>query len=122
MTTYREAAATGFNLLAKQYLTTEQIFYNDFWFAGNTLHTCLNYLVAAKEADGNGILQHGHDLYRSLTSGREWWHDDYGWWGNAFAVAIENRAALGHGGTQHDPLFRDLLTAAHDCFEKLRSS
>jgi hypothetical protein len=122
MTTYREAAATGFDLLATQYLTTEPIFYNDFWFAGNTLHTCLNYLIAAKEADGKAILQHAHELYHDLTDGREWWHDDYGWWGNAFAVAIENREALGYGGTQHDPLFRALLVDAHDCFEKLRSS
>ena len=56
MTTYREAAASGFVLLAQQYQKSETLFDGNFWFGGNTLHTCLHYMLETKQTDSKGIL------------------------------------------------------------------
>jgi len=61
MTTYKEAASAGFNVLACQY--SNQDFRDNFWFGGNTLHTCLNYLIKARETDFAGVLITGYKVY-----------------------------------------------------------
>jgi len=121
MTTYKEAASTGFNLLAQQYVTPK-IFDGNFWFGGNTLHTCLTYLIAAKETDTKLILKSAYGIYQGMSSGTDWWRDDYGWWGNAFILAINHRNELGYQGAGNDQLFNSLSGAAQYCWGKLKSN
>ncbi len=117
MTTYKEAVKSGYDLLVQQYQQAQkdESFNGDFWFAGNTLHTCLNYLVAANQEDSNGgILSIGCSIYKELHKGC-WWRDDYSWWGNAFVFAINNRQVLGYD----DPTVQSLLEDAKYCFNQL---
>jgi hypothetical protein len=68
MTTYKEAAANGYALLAQRYKADVSTFEGNIWFAGNTLHACLNYLLAANETtDSQGILPAGCKIYASLV-------------------------------------------------------
>ena len=119
MTTYREAAATGFALLAQQYQKSEALFDGNFWFGGNTLHTCLNYLLETKQTDNKKILETGQKFYTRLVNASDWWRDDYAWWGNAFVLAIKNRNELGYGALSYNGLFDDLKSYARDCCYKL---
>jgi hypothetical protein len=120
--TFRTAAAQGYALLSQQYTTTD--FSGNFWFAGNTLHTCLDYLINAGLADtANGkILEAGYELYTQLVNEQAWWSDDYGWWGDTFVLAISQRNALGYGSSGYNSLFNALFTAADYCWQQLRNS
>ena len=119
MNTFNSAAQSGFTLLVQQYKTAN-IFSGNFWFAGNALHVCLNYLDAAGEKDTVGILPFALNLFNQLSPpGSTWWKDDYGWWGNAFVTAINNRSQLGYAGPSNDKLFNDILTAAQSCWQQL---
>src|SRR6185436_4766646 len=121
MATYKEAASIGFTVLDKQYRTSE-IFNGNFWFGGNTLHTCLNYLLAAPQKDSTRILEWAYNNVYQVLDGPDWWRDDYSWWGNAFTLAINNRTALGYQASNNDQLFSDLLSAAQYCWGKLESN
>ncbi len=121
-TTYRSAAKAGFDVLSAQY-KTPHIFDGNFWFGGTTLHTCLNYLVAAKETDrSTQILPAAFDVYHDLSTNPGWWKDDYGWWGVAFSFALENRGALGYGSHSYDELFNELLAGARSCWDQIESN
>lgn len=120
--TYRSAAQAGFDVLTTQY-KTPHVFDGNFWFGGTTLHTCLNFLVAANETDVNAqILPAAHAVYRDLSNNPGWWKDDYGWWGIAFTFAVEHRRALGYSGDAHDAMFHDLLAAAESCWAQTASN
>jgi hypothetical protein len=58
---FRTAAASGFERLYFLYTSTDFLTENAFWFAGNSLHTCLSYLIVSGEADhpGRDVLQTG---------------------------------------------------------------
>ncbi len=120
--TYGLAAAAGFEVLVQQY-KTPHIFDGNFWFGGTTLHTCLDYLVAAGETDQTSqVLPAAMGTYQSLSGNPGWWKDDYGWWGVAFSFAIGHRRQLGYESHRHDEFFRDLLAAAHSCWQQMRSN
>jgi hypothetical protein len=119
----KTAAQQGFTLLSSQYQTTD--FTNNFWFAGNTFHTLLDYMIAAGVDDTKQkppLLPVAWGLYQTLLDQSDWWRDDYGWWGDAFVLAINNRRALGYGGSNYDPLFRGFLTAADNCWTKMQEN
>jgi hypothetical protein len=126
MDTFTTAAKAGFSLLVPQY-KTQNIFTGNFWFAGNTLHVCLNYLVAAGEKDTGEkdspqILPFGFKLFNTLKTQQDWWKDDYGWWGNAFVKAIDSRRQLGYANPSYDQFFKDILAAAQSCWQQLLSN
>src|SRR5690242_15948352 len=89
MDTYRTAASKGIAVLVDQY-KTPGIFDGNFWFGGNALHAYLDYLFRAGETDTNQILPTANKIYQSMSNNPGWWRDDYGWWGIAFVVAINN--------------------------------
>jgi hypothetical protein len=123
METYKTAASQGFTKLVEQYTTKEPIFEKNIWFAGNTLHTCLGYLNLAHETDIKyQILPTAFGIYQYLKDKADWWRDDYAWWGNAFAVAINNRNGLGYGDPKFDSLFNGLLDAVKECCAKLNDN
>jgi hypothetical protein len=118
--TYRTAAKIGFGVLAAQYTKKPDIFSGNFWFGGNALHACLNYLITAKEKDTNGVLQAGYDIYTRLKGKPFWWKDDYAWWGIAFTVALKSRSQLEYGPPEkNNQLYGDVQTAAQDCWDEL---
>ena len=117
--TFRQAAAAGFSLLAQQFVTP-CIFEGNFWFGGNTLRTCLDYLLLAKQPDSQELVRKAFDVYSSLKSESDWWRDDYAWWGTAFLVAIRNESALGY--PSGDPLFASLRAATAHCWEQLNEN
>jgi hypothetical protein len=120
--TYRSAAKAGFELLSRQY-KTPHIFDGNFWFGGTTLHTCLDYLVAAGETDRDAkILPAAFGIYQSLSTNPGWWKDDYGWWGIAFSFAVNHRRELGYGEALYDDFFSELLAAAQDCWKQIDSN
>lgn len=121
MTTYREAAEVGFELLDRQY--EAEAFSGNFWFAGNTLHTCLNYLVLAGKTDNSGIFERAVRLYKEMTAGdTDWWVDDYGWWGNAFVFAVTHREALGYAGQKYENFFAGIEAIAAECWVKIAAN
>src|SRR5262245_59835194 len=77
-----------------------------FWHAGNTLDTCVTYLVQANQKDsdpnlqfvsrGRVIFSTSQGIYPKEDPGPgtpdhpTWWRDDYGWWGIAFLNAVQN--------------------------------
>jgi hypothetical protein len=114
METYATAADKGFQYLVSLYQTPD-MFKDNFWFGGNAFHTCLDYMIYAKVNDTNGVVQTAHDIYIKLVTPPlppapppGWWRDDYGWWGNAFVLAYNNRAPLGYGDSAYDALFNDI--------------
>jgi hypothetical protein len=117
--TFRRAAVAGFSRLAQQFVTPS-IFEGNFWFGGNTLRTCLDYLLGAKQPDTQGLVRKAFDVYSSLESKGGWWRDDYGWWGTAFLVAIRNQSALGY--PPDEPLFTSLRTATAHCWQQLNDN
>lgn len=117
--TVRQAAAAGFASLARQFLTPS-IFEGNFWFGGNTLRTCLDYLLAAKQPDTGQLVSKAFDIYTSLESKSDWWRDDYAWWGTAFLVAIRNQIVLGYPPS--DPLFTSLRAATAHCWQQLNDN
>ncbi len=120
MDTYATAAAKGYEKLASQYIS-ENIFDLNFWFGGNALHTCLRYLIAANEKDTRGILGEAFTIYGNMRD-REWWVDDYGWWGNAFHEAFIHRRALGYESSSYDKLYQNISKAMGYCWEKLKNN
>jgi hypothetical protein len=69
-----------------------------FWHAGNTLDTCVTYLIQTKQKDDQNIVYSSQRLF-SDNAGKPdkpgWWRDDYGWWGIAFLNAADSAAILG---------------------------
>jgi hypothetical protein len=117
--TFASAAADGFKLLVRQYKQPD-IFSGNFWFGGNSLHTCLDYLINSKTTDAETqILPYAFDTYRSMASDTGWWRDDYSWWGNAFVLALNNRGALGYGAFTYDGLFMAMEGAAECCWRQM---
>jgi hypothetical protein len=116
----KTAAAQGFTLLAQQY-KIDSIFDNNFWFGGNALHTCLDYMIAAGVNDPaqDNLLVYAYEQIYKPVKDVAWWHDDFGWWGDAFVLAINNRAKFGYGGSNYDALFRRLLTEAEHCWNQM---
>jgi hypothetical protein len=47
---------------------------------------------------------------------------DYGWWGNAFVLAWNNRVPLGYGDSKYDGLFNDIFSYTDDCWAKLQET
>lgn len=119
MATLGEAADAGYRRLKTLYKTTS--FAGNFWYAGNTLHTMMNHLVVSERKDDDGVLEFAVKLYEDLA-GPVWWRDDFGWWGNAFILTLEKRAALGYGGGAHDGLFGRIERHAAECFAMLREN
>ncbi|HTC46182.1 MAG TPA: hypothetical protein VK722_02605 [Candidatus Aquilonibacter sp.] len=118
--TYRQAAEKGFDLLAAQYTQKPDVFDGNFWFGGNALHACLNYLITAKKRDTKGILQAGYAIYNRLKGRPFWWKDDYAWWGIAFTEALASRNDLEDGPHEkNDKLYGNVQTAAQECWDEL---
>jgi hypothetical protein len=134
--TYQSAAQAGFGLLYKHFTNgydnntdkyTGKTFDGNFWFAGNTLHTCLNYLIATKAnqntpALATVLIRAGRRIYLTLKDESDWWRDDYAWWGNAFAVAFQNRDTFGLAPIQYDDLFNDIRQYMLDCWNNLNGN
>lgn len=118
MDTFGTAAAAGFGLLAQKYLT-EGIFAGAFWHAGNSLQTCLGYLLLTDQPDSHALLPNAYQIYSDGEGDPGLWRDDFGWWGIAFATAIKNRDRLGYASPSYDQLFSDIGTSAHDCWQLL---
>jgi hypothetical protein len=117
--TIATAAADGFKLLVRQYKQPD-IFSGNFWFGGNSLHTCLDYLINSKTTDAETqILPFAFDVYRGMASDTGWWRDDYGWWGESFVLALNNRGALGYGASTYDGLFMAIEGAAECCWRQM---
>lgn len=116
------AAAAGFEVLWGWYNSGN--FAGNIWFAGNTFHTCLDYLVNANVTDQkqNGtVVTTGHDVFSTLSPQSVWWRDDYGWWGDAFVLAIESRAKLNLLGSEYDEIFQEIAAAAHYCWQRMNN-
>jgi hypothetical protein len=116
MDTYATAAAQGFDLLADQYKTSD-IFAGNFWFGGNAFHTCLDYMLRAKTTDTKSVLTTAWRIYEAAQSNKGWWRDDYGWWGNAFLLALNNRGRLGYGDPVYNSLFNSMTSATQNCWD-----
>lgn len=117
MTTFNEAASAGYKSLLNLY--QPEVFPGNFWFAGNTLHCCLDYLVNSKQHDDGGILRKAYGIYQDLNARVDWWVDDYGWWGNAFLIALYNWQALGYQAPRDDQLREGIIGATKHCWDKL---
>lgn len=120
MTTFKQAAISATARLDECY--RDNPFAGNFWFAGNALSAYIRALVATRQHD-TGLLQFAFDdVYTEAVKHAGWWHDDYGWWGCAFASAIRHRDALDLGGREHDAFFRQLLGQAHECWKQLEQN
>lgn len=117
--TFGTAAAAGFEVLWGDYNSTT--FGGNLWFAGNTFHTCLDYLINAGLKDTKGVVQQGYDVYTDVLPQFEWWRDDYGWWGDSFVLAIEHREALGLTGSKYDDLFEGMAAQASYCWQRMNN-
>jgi hypothetical protein len=97
--TYKQAAQDGYNNLVIQYKKSD-IFAGNIWFGGNTLHTCLDFLIWSGQEDipqnGKTFLESALDVFNDLKDPTDWWRDDYGWWGIAFMLALNARLKLGY--------------------------
>ena len=113
--------ADGYNYQSDTYHGTT--FKSDFWFAGNTLRTCIDYRLAVKdEAAAAEVLHAGCRIYLTLKDNPGWWKDDYGWWGNAFATAYDNRTNLKLEGNRYDALFANIQQYTLDCWKELNGN
>lgn len=118
--TYRQAAEKGFEVLAAQYTRKPDVFDGNFWFGGNALHACLNYLITAKKKDTYGIVQAGYDIYTRLENRPFWWKDDYAWWGIAFSEALLSQSALQDKPSEKNKqLYSNIGTAARECWDNM---
>jgi hypothetical protein len=118
--TFGSAAKTGFDLLWSRFNKTT--FDGNFWFAGNTFHTCLDYLINSGVGDTDGnVVTAGHQLYLDLYKASDWWRDDYAWWGDAFVVAIGNRSALKLTDPQYNAVFDAMSAAAAYCWQRMNN-
>ena len=99
--------------------------YADFWKAGNTLDSAINYFVTTGRTNTAmspaTLIQKSHDFIFD-TDSHQWgkgpWRDDYGWWGNAFANAVKYAGKLGLS----DSLKTTCLKAAKTCWQILVNS
>jgi hypothetical protein len=137
--TYTTAAGKGFAQLITLYRKAG-VFDGNFWFGGNALETCLDYLINAgvKDKDNFNILETAYyQVYAALSpesiNGRivpvrkpgdiGWWRDDYGWWGNAFVLAMNNRDKLGYTNLSSDEdLFNNIAKSTRFCWAQLTGS
>jgi hypothetical protein len=115
--TFKSAAGKGFTELARQY-KIPGIFSGNFWFGGNTFHTCLDYMVGAGGGDPQNIVQTAYNVYKDAQTNTGWWRDDYAWWGDSFVLALNNRPTLGYS----QDLFDAMTTAAEFCWRQLRNN
>lgn len=120
MTTFKQAAMSATARLDELYRNNP--FTDDFWFGGNALSAYVRALVATGRHD-TGLLQFAFDeVYLEGRRSAGWWHDDYGWWGCAFASAIDQRETLGLSGGEHDALFRQLVGQVQYCWGQLKAN
>jgi hypothetical protein len=118
--TFGSAAKTGFDLLWSRYNSTT--FSGNIWFAGNTFHTCLDYLINAGVPDTNGtVVTTGYGVFHDLLPKSDWWRDDYAWWGDAFVLAIGNRATLKLTDPKYDAVFQSMTEAAALCWQRMNN-
>jgi hypothetical protein len=102
MTTYIEAASAGFKRLTDLW-GDGSVFINDigqgFWHAGNTLQTCIKYLLLldAPTAAACKVVQDSYDLFDKHrdqdpdpAKWTQFWRDDYGWWGVSLLLAYNH--------------------------------
>jgi hypothetical protein len=130
--TFSSAAAQGFSRLLDLYGTyntphkvndeTTYLFDKNFWFAGNALHAMVDYLLNAelpnKKDMTEKVLTMGVGAYKKYSrefTDRDWWRDDYAWWGNAFLLILHNRRPL----DLSQDLFDQLHKSAQFCWGKL---
>ena len=126
--TYSSAAAQGFSRLLNLYRTydtpheTKYLFDDNFWFAGNALHAMVDYLLNAelpnKKDLTEQVLTMGFGAYKKYSrefTSRDWWRDDYAWWGNAFLLILHNRRSLDLSQERFDQIH----TSAKFCWGKL---
>ena len=117
--TFRTAASQGFERLVELY-KRHDIFEGNFWFGGNSLDTCIDYLLAAGLRDQGRIVEFGYkQVYQPLRTASDWWHDDYGWWGIALLKAYVNRERLGY---DNPGLFEAILDDVKFCWGKLNEN
>lgn len=129
MTTYRDAAGAGCKRLLELWteLSREEKPWDPigqgFWHAGNTLRTCIRYLlIDAAAAKDSSIVEDSYalfDRYRDKDPDpAKWsfWRDDYGWWGLSLLAAYNNSSPLHLSDSER------YLTAAHLCWQGLRAA
>jgi len=135
--TYQSAAKQGFEKLVSQYKTAKIFEPLNIWFGGNTLHTCLDYLIwtpnSDEKKDKSRIVEYAFNaVFKKMNafppgarfdcaylSRSGWWRDDFGWWGIALLMAVNNRVSLGYGDKQNDAMFQEILAAAQCCWVQL---
>ncbi len=119
---FKTAAELGFTRLSALYRDTDFAGNNAFWFAGNSLQTCLGYLNASGQLDqpGGGLLPLAHEYFTNYTDGH--WADDYGWWGIALLTALNSRTNLGYGDASWNQLFADIERSVSFCWDQLAAN
>jgi hypothetical protein len=119
---FKTAAALGFTQLSALYQQTDFAGNNAFWFAGNSLHTCLGYLTISGQPDrpGGELLPLAHQFFTNYRDNH--WVDDYGWWGIALLTALENRARLGYSDASWNSLFAEIESSVPYCWEQMASN
>lgn len=113
MTTCKEAVVSTLGSLAKVFDRTRP--FRDasnggrFWMAGNTFLVALDAMYAASVRDDYGFAVEALSFFKdnlkdTAPSGwrqdNDWWTDDYGWWGLAFAAAYTYGDVLGYSPDQ----------------------
>lgn len=121
MVSFKEAAGESFKILASNYKTVKKDghFGGNFWFAGNSLHTCLDYMIHAPAPDSAYVVRAAHDYYEASSTNRDWWRDDFGWWGRALLLAVRYQDQLGYDAL-HNPWYSDLVPWVGKCLTTLR--
>ena len=119
MTTWAAAATSAAALLETQY-REKDVFVGNFWFGGNALQAYLGSCLALNKGDEGRLLEYAfHSVYEVLSVEPDWWHDDFGWWGNVFCLALKRRKDLGYAASANDELFAAILAAAGWCWEQM---
>lgn len=125
MTTYGTAAARGFDRLINLWGHGEPFtdhIGQGFWHAGNTLHTCIEYLLLDPPSRPNPIVAASFDLFEKYRdtdpNPAKWgfWRDDYGWWGRSLLLAYRHAEQL---QLTRPDLY---LKAAHLCWQGLQTA
>lgn len=127
-TTFSGATAIASDRLETQYRDKAiPIDGSSYWFLGNALQAYLRSLLATGATDEtNRLLEYAYNNVYLVVSHDPpdpgVWKDDYGWWGCAFCVALQNRQALGYGNPDYDALFSDLLKEATCCWSRVKEN